>query len=448
MEHPHSRFIYNEIKNKINKRETMKPSIFISSTIYDFKDLRSALKYFFEGFGFIVQMSDHNDFAKPLDKNSYEACFDTIRNCDYFILLIGSRVGGLYDEEISITRKEYQIAYEQAQLKKLKIITLIRNNVWVIKEDRKALEKYLEYEYLKAKKIDKDSIHKIKHFHSIFVDDSQRIFEFIDEVCRKEEMKKAINGESPFPIQNWVHNFSNFKDIVDVINSEFNINTPLEELSIRFNLKNELISNINSLLTKEGKQINPINKWGTIIRKHLSKEFNTPSKVPVKIYQFFTFFAMMGRTSKYFMRTHFINKSIECSFFLKYKSDTGEFEETVFSKYLILLKQKMQEMDTAANMVSKRMDSILKRMELIRHKDKEIILDIENLDLLPVATLCYREEDVLQISKALIHSLDGDNKLLNNIRLTPRSPFKDLNDGLEKEAPSRSETTDWIYNND
>ena len=65
-----------------------KPRIYVSSTIYDFSDLRSALKYWLEEFDFEVQMSEFNDFEVNLDLNSFQACLDSIKNCNYFILLI------------------------------------------------------------------------------------------------------------------------------------------------------------------------------------------------------------------------------------------------------------------------------------------------------------------------------------------------------------------------
>lgn len=75
-----------------------KPRIFISSTILDFADLRSSLRYWLTEAAFDVQMSEHSDFDKDSSMNSYEACLETIATCEYFILIIGSRKGGMYDD--------------------------------------------------------------------------------------------------------------------------------------------------------------------------------------------------------------------------------------------------------------------------------------------------------------------------------------------------------------
>ena len=118
----------------------------MSSTIHDFKDLRSALKFYLEQQGCKVLASEYNDFTKPLDKHSYEACLKTISQADYFILLIGARVGGCYDkdEKISITQREYREAYELHKQRKLQILSFVRGEVWQLKEERKELEKYLQ----------------------------------------------------------------------------------------------------------------------------------------------------------------------------------------------------------------------------------------------------------------------------------------------------------------
>ena len=74
------------------------PTFFLCSTIYDFKDLRSSIKYYLQQQGCRVLASECNDFAKPLDQHSYDACLQTVRQADFFVLLIGSRVGGWYDQ--------------------------------------------------------------------------------------------------------------------------------------------------------------------------------------------------------------------------------------------------------------------------------------------------------------------------------------------------------------
>ena len=108
-----------------------RPTIFLSSTIYDFRDLRSAIKDHLERNGCRVLASEFNDFTKPLDKHSYEACLATIEQADFFLLLIGTRVGGWYDEakRVSITQQEYRTAYALATVGRLRLLSFVRAEV-------------------------------------------------------------------------------------------------------------------------------------------------------------------------------------------------------------------------------------------------------------------------------------------------------------------------------
>jgi uncharacterized protein DUF4062 len=112
-----------------------KPTVFVCSTIYDFRDLRSALKLWLEEYGYEVLLSEFNDFPQLPDQNSYTSCLQAIDQSDFFILFIGSRVGGWYDQanRVSITRMEYRYAYERFKQGKLRLIVLVRKEVWDIR---------------------------------------------------------------------------------------------------------------------------------------------------------------------------------------------------------------------------------------------------------------------------------------------------------------------------
>ncbi len=110
-------------------------------------------------------MSEYPDFKKDSSGNSYDACLRAIEQCDYYILLIGSRVGGYYssDPPISITQQEYRTAYQQFEKGIIKrLFTFVREDIWTIKEDRKALHQYLKENYLMEKELSGKGIQKRK----------------------------------------------------------------------------------------------------------------------------------------------------------------------------------------------------------------------------------------------------------------------------------------------
>jgi len=192
-----------------------KPTFFLSSTIYDFSDLRGALKFFLQRQGCRVLASEYNDFTKPLDQHSYQACLSSIEQADYFILLIGSRVGGWYDKpnRVSITQQEYRTAYQLQTKGCLRLLSFVRHDIWTFKEDVKSLQKHLEETHT----LDKETATHIAAFPSKFANDATFILSFIDEVTRNRETSAAVAGHGSLPEGNWLHVFDSFSDIIDAV---------------------------------------------------------------------------------------------------------------------------------------------------------------------------------------------------------------------------------------
>lgn len=87
-----------------------------------------------------------------------------------------------------------------------------------------------------------EKISEIINYESKFINDSEHIFSFIDEVSRKYEMVQAINKGSYFPKSNWIHSFSGFDEIIQVLKNE---------LSLTYNLDDKvLLENLNMNLFK------------------------------------------------------------------------------------------------------------------------------------------------------------------------------------------------------
>jgi len=89
---------------------TTPPSVFISSTVKEFRDLRSAIAYTLRTQGFTVHQSEASDFDIRGNRSAIEECLASIHDCDFYILLVGNTRGHLFKDGISITRQEYRTA--------------------------------------------------------------------------------------------------------------------------------------------------------------------------------------------------------------------------------------------------------------------------------------------------------------------------------------------------
>lgn len=89
------------------------PRVFISSTYYDLRHVRNAIKEFIEFIGFQPVLSEPFDVFNEHGKSAQEACLDEIKKCDMYILIIGTRYGTIFpNDSLSITHREYREAVQ------------------------------------------------------------------------------------------------------------------------------------------------------------------------------------------------------------------------------------------------------------------------------------------------------------------------------------------------
>lgn len=205
-----------------------RPRVFISSTIAEFRDLREALKYWLEEMGFEVQLSEHNDFKREPDAGTLEACFNNIRECNYYLLLIGGSKGSFIDPEnrLSVTRQEYRTAmgsWEESG--KPKLLTVIRRETMAALRERRA-----------AKIPDEAS--------SEYLQDPGFVREFVGEVRKEAQAEDAKKGKVDHPVSNWLAEFATFRELTDLLRATLGIRGTLQRAAVLENLQHELKRNL------------------------------------------------------------------------------------------------------------------------------------------------------------------------------------------------------------
>ena len=314
----------------------MKPKVFISSTIYDFKDLRSSLKYWIDQMGYEAVLSEYNDFNTTVDKTTYDNCLNEIKNCDYFILLIGSRAGGFYDRDkkITITMQEYNVAYELSQQGLIKIVPFIRRSVWDVREDRKSLDILIREE--KQLELDNPKKELIINHSSKIVTQSRVIFDFINMVTKANEMKKALAENSSLPKNNWIFLFENFEDIIATLKTQMKLNQTLSEKVLLFNLKSELENNIASLYERKEQGLTLIPDIICDIYINLDNLATEKSRL-ISFDDFSTMFDFCLISGRCQPQTHFILQAVSNGTFINYEIKENDFISTNVHQACIVL---------------------------------------------------------------------------------------------------------------
>lgn len=165
-----------------------KPRIFVSSTYYDLKHIRSSLDNFVESLGFDPILSEKGDIAYTPDAPLDESCYREVGSADVFVLIVGGRYGSevsgtdkrpshkFFERYDSITKKEFEAAVKRD----IPIYVLIESFV------------YSEYQTFIRNKENTT----IAYAHV----DSVNIFHLIEDILAK-------------PRNNPIHTFDRFADI-------------------------------------------------------------------------------------------------------------------------------------------------------------------------------------------------------------------------------------------
>jgi Domain of unknown function (DUF4062) len=169
-----------------------KPRIFISSTFYDLKQVRSSLEVFIRSLGFDPVLSEKGSIAYSPDVPLDESCYREAQGSDVFVLIVGGRYGsevsgdaapdekGFFDRYESITRKEYESAIQRD----IPTYVLIEKSV------------YSEYEIFKRNR-DNETI-KYASVNSI------NIFIFIEYVLGRPRNSPVFQFELSSEIETWL----------------------------------------------------------------------------------------------------------------------------------------------------------------------------------------------------------------------------------------------------
>ena len=169
-----------------------KPRIFISSTFYDLKHIRSSLENFIDSLGYESILSEKGSIAYNPDIPLDESCYRELQSCDVFVLIIGGRygsptssedktnIGDFYSRYESITKTEY----ENAVKKDIPVYILIEKAV------------YSEYDTFKRNRDNKT----IKYAHV----DSVNVFVFIEKILNQPRNNPIHQFEKHIEIEMWL----------------------------------------------------------------------------------------------------------------------------------------------------------------------------------------------------------------------------------------------------
>lgn len=201
-----------------------KPRIFVSSTYYDLKHIRSSLEDFISELGYESILSESGDISYDPNVSLDISCYREASNVDIFVLIIGGRYGSPTSTEDRTKEKKFHDEYESVT--KEEYNTASKKNIPTYILIEKAV--YAEYQTFKKNKLNES----IKYAHV----DSINIFKFIDEILSKSKNNATHQFEKYTEIKDWLKEqwAGLFRELLHqrTENEQFNsLNEKVEELS-------------------------------------------------------------------------------------------------------------------------------------------------------------------------------------------------------------------------
>ncbi len=194
------------------------PRVFVSSTCYDLRDIRVALRQYIVNFGFEPVMSEFGDIFYDYEQHVQDACITAIEKSNIFLLIVGNQYGSIYHHQAN---PEIPNSVTLAEFKKALSVN-IPKHIFVSKflnHDYQNFSRYFQEklkQYFSKNNIsDEDTIKSIQHVRQS-VDNTypfpqpsyKYIFHFLDVIT---ELK----------VNNAVFQFEDFDDITEQLRRQW-----------------------------------------------------------------------------------------------------------------------------------------------------------------------------------------------------------------------------------
>lgn len=394
--------------------------MFVSSTIKDFADLRSALRYWLEQMGLDVQMSEYNDFERRPDADTFESCFESIRECDYFILLIGRCPGTLYSEQeqVSVTRKEFRVALDCARRGTIGILPFVRKEVLYVLDGEIAPSSDVSCDW---KPIQKSFINEIQ---------STSLASFAQEPTGSL----------------WRYAFDRFEDIVDTLRVTMNLRRSLHRQVLLANLKWEIEENLKLILEKpRDGPLFPVADWLMNLRNRIhlvgqehNKTFAITREDVKRIAAFLLILPPVDRIS-----SDALASAIRSGEMHRYDHACRCLVETAETEVLRALLSTLEQMRLMLHLVQSRSSELFQ----VFNPRLRTGTQATSYDLVMLFRLHDLFNDLLLLSEEALNYVGHPDSAIGMPQLSPTSPYEDEVAEIERERISHQDIEQFIAMN-
>lgn len=218
-----------------------KLKVFISSTYYDLKHVRSYVGDFIQKMGYEAIMSEKGRIAYNPDHALDKSCYRESESSDIFILILGGRYGSaVSDIDTSSLTDEFYQQYESVTQKEFDAAQNRDIPTYIL------VEKSVMAEYETFKKNRKNTTINYAHV------DSVNIFHFLDSILERKRNNATYQFEQAQEIELWLREqwSGYFKEILEKRSQNKQLNSLTQQVSELKNVTDSLQRYIEEVIQK------------------------------------------------------------------------------------------------------------------------------------------------------------------------------------------------------
>lgn len=156
-----------------------KTRVFVSSTYYDLKQVRSDLEQFIKSMGYEPILFEKGNVTYGKEKKLEHYCYEEVGNADIVVCIVGGKFGSESEQGGSITQTELKTAHESGKL------------VYIF-VDRNVLTEYRTWLNNKGKDVNYSYV------------DNTAIYKFLEEVYKFQNNNQIIGFENSLEIVSYL----------------------------------------------------------------------------------------------------------------------------------------------------------------------------------------------------------------------------------------------------
>lgn len=260
-----------------------KPRIFVSSTFYDLRHIRSSLEVFISSIGYDPVLSEKGVIAFNPDIALDESCYKEAAASDVLVLIVGGRYGSEASGNQRISEKDFFVRYESITKKEYESAVSADIPIYILIESAV----YAEYNTFLKNRDNKT----IKYAYV----DSVNVFHFIDFILSQPRNNPVFGFERYADIEGWLREQWSglFRDMLKARSGSKQI-AALQDQVNDLKLVSNTLKNYLEILVK---RLEP-DQSGQIIIEEENKIRENRLHAAIKSNEFFEFISELSKNSE------------------------------------------------------------------------------------------------------------------------------------------------------